>query len=336
MTTPSALWREARNPPNHPPADLSFRNKAVLVTGANSGLGYAAAVKYAALGASPLILAVRSLEKGEAAKTAIEQEVLKTNLDIVPVVFDLSSFAAVRESVDRLDERLPGQRLDVVLLCAGVALPDYRTSPDGYEVTTQVNVLSNTLLALLLLPKMRATAASPNETSSSLPHLCFLNSLASHVVEPKMLPDADRGETLLGNLNDRTKYDVTRHYYLAKLAAWFAIRGLIEHPDFDTRDIIVNACCTGMCRTNLQRDFPFVQRIMAKVSLMPLSRSAEQGSRSLITATGLGPESNGSFWRDDAYLTPGEVLESERGQELYRETWDEILKILKPHLGSQS
>jgi len=52
----------------------------------------------------------------------------------------------------------------------------------------------------------------------------------------------------------------------------------------------------------LQRDFPFVQRIMAKVSLLPLSRSAEQGSRSLITATGLGPESNGRFWRDDEYL----------------------------------
>ncbi|KAK7981652.1 hypothetical protein PG988_003890 [Apiospora saccharicola] len=268
-------------------ADLSFRNKAVLVTGANSGLGYAAAVKYAALGASPLILA----------------EVLKTNLDIVPVVFDLSSFAAVRESVDRLDERLPGQRLDVVLLCAGVALPDYRTSPDGYEVTTQVNVLSNTLLALLLLPKLRAAASASNETSESLPHLCFLNSLASHAVEPKMLPDAaGRGETLLGNLNDRANYDVTRHYYLAKLAAWFAIRGLIEHPDFDTRNVIINACCTGMCRTNLQRDFPFVQRIMAKVSLLPLSRSAEEGSRSLITATGLGPESNGMFWRDDAYL----------------------------------
>ncbi|KAK7928168.1 hypothetical protein PG985_005166 [Apiospora marii] len=320
MTTPSALWREARNPPHQPPAELSFRNKAVLVTGAYSGLGYAAAVKYATLGASPLILAVRSTEKGEAAKAAIEQEVLKTNLDIIPLVLELSSFASVKAFIDRLDARLPGQRLDVVLLCAGVAVPNFRTSPDGYEMTTQVNVLSNTLLALLLLPRLRAAASPDGATSASLPHLCFLNSLASHVVEPKILPDAGSDQTLLGSLNDRAKFDVTRQYYLAKLAAWFAIRGLIEHPDFDTRDVVINACCPGMCRTNMQRDFPFVQRIMAKVSLLPLSRSAEEGSRSLITATGLGPETLEIYWKANG------------GHKLYRETWDEILKILKPHL----
>ncbi|KAK8079550.1 NAD(P)-binding protein [Apiospora hydei] len=320
MTTPSALWREARNPPQHPPPDLTFHNKSVLVTGANSGLGYAAAVKYAALGASPLILAVRSEEKGEATKLAIEREVgeeikTKSKLEIVPLVLELSSLASVKAFINRFDECLPDQKLDVVLLCAGVALPDFRTSADGYEMTTQVNVLSNTLLALLLLPKLRP-AASSGETSS-LPHLCFLNSLASHVVEPQMLPAPNSGQTLLGHLNDRAQFDVTRHYYLAKLAAW---------------NVIINACCPGMCRTNMQRDFPLVKRLMAKMSLLPLSRSAEEGSRSLISASGLGPESNGKFWRDGEFLPPGEVLDSERGQDLYRETWDEILKILKPHL----
>ncbi|KAK8051096.1 hypothetical protein PG993_002481 [Apiospora rasikravindrae] len=341
MTTPSALWREARNPPRHPPTALTFRNKSVLVTGANSGLGYAASVKYAALGASPLLLAVRSEEKGASTKAAIEREVgaekTKT-IKIIPLVLELSSFASVKAFLKRFDERLPHQTLDVVLLCAGVALPDFRTSPDGYEMTTQVNVLSNTLLALLLLPKLRASGAptgdkGDKDSPSSLPHLCFLNSLASHVVEPKMLPAAASGQTLLDHLNDRAKFDVTKHYYLAKLAAWFAMSGMIEHPrDFETRDVIINACCPGMCRTNMQRDFPFVKRIMAKVSLLPLSRSAEEGSRSLINATGLGPESNGKFWRNDEFLPPGEMLDSELGQELYHETWDEILKILKPHL----
>lgn len=169
-------------------------------------------------------------------------------------------------------------------------------------MTTQVNALSNTLLALLLLPKLRAATSSDGATAASPPHLCFLHSLASHAVEPKMLPDAGSGQTLLGNLNDRAKFDVTWQYYLAKLAAWLAIRGMIEHPEFDTQGIVVNACCLGMCRTNMQRDFPFVRRIMAKVSLLPLSRSAGEGSRSLITATGLGPEGNGKFWRDDEFF----------------------------------
>ncbi|KAK4234271.1 hypothetical protein C8A03DRAFT_37961 [Achaetomium macrosporum] len=58
---------------NHPPADptVSFAGKTVLVTGTNTGLGFEAAVKYAALGASRLILGVRSADKGEAAKQHI-------------------------------------------------------------------------------------------------------------------------------------------------------------------------------------------------------------------------------------------------------------------------
>jgi NAD(P)-dependent dehydrogenase (short-subunit alcohol dehydrogenase family) len=58
---------------HHPPADpvVSFVGKTILVTGANTGLGFQAAVKYAALGASSLILAARSLQKGEAAKNEI-------------------------------------------------------------------------------------------------------------------------------------------------------------------------------------------------------------------------------------------------------------------------
>ncbi|KAK7957075.1 NAD(P)-binding protein [Apiospora aurea] len=314
----------SQEPPQHPPSDLTFHNKSVLVTGANSGLGYAAAVKYAALGASLLILALAiEREVGEETKT-------KSKLEIVPLVLELSSFAP---SSTASASASPDQKLDVVLLSAGVALPDFRTSADGYEMTTLVNVLSNTLLALLLLPKLRP-AVSSGETSSP-PHLCFLNSLASHVVEPEMLPPSGSGQTLLGRLNDRAKFDVTRHYYLAKLAAWFAIRGMIEHPPQNIRtrgNVIINACCPGMCRTNMQRDFPLVKRLMAKVSLLPLSRSAEEGSRSLISATGLGPESNGKLWRGDDFLRPGEMLDSERGQHLYRETWDEILKILKPHL----
>ncbi|KAI1307167.1 hypothetical protein F5Y03DRAFT_394208 [Xylaria venustula] len=329
MATPKDLWREARNPPVEP-TGLSFQDKAVLVTGANSGLGYASAVKYAALGASPLILAVRSQEKGDAASASIKRKTGHTG-EIIILILELSNFASVNTFADQLDEKVP--KLDVALLCAGIVVPDYQTSADNHEMTTQVNVLSNTLLALRLLPKLRAAAASSE--NNFFPHLCFLNSLASHAVNPEWLPSV--GQTLIQALNDRSEFDLTRHYYLAKLAAWYGILGVVEHSAayHDAHEVVINACCPGMCRTNMQRDLPWFQRISQQIALLPLSRSAEEGSRSLVSATGLGPESIGKFWRNDRYLPPDEVLESERGQELARETWNEILAIIQPYLGKK-
>ncbi|RYC57968.1 hypothetical protein CHU98_g8241 [Xylaria longipes] len=310
MTTPKELWREARSPPAEP-TGLSFQDKAVLVTGANSGLGYASAIKYAELGASPLILAVRSQEKGEAARASIVHKTGHAG-EIIILILELSNFASVSAFADQVNERVA--KLDVALLCAGIAVPDYKTT-------------------LRLLPKLRAAAAA-SSNDNSLPHLCFLNSLASHVVNPEWLPPA--GQTLIGALNDRSKFDLTRHYYLAKLAAWFSILGIVERSQayHDAHEVVINACCPGMCRTNMQRDLPWFQRITQKMVLLPLSRSAEEGSRFLISATWLGPESTGKFWRNDEYLPPGEVLESERGKKLASETWNEILNIIQPYLKS--
>src|SRR6266511_2464291 len=64
------IW-EKWNPPIDPVTQL--QSKAVLLTGASSGLGYQAALKYAQLGAATVILAVRNLRKGEHAKASIEQ-----------------------------------------------------------------------------------------------------------------------------------------------------------------------------------------------------------------------------------------------------------------------
>lgn len=63
------LWWSARNPPQDP--RTSFAGKTVLITGANVGLGYEAFVKFAALGASRIILGMRSLARGETAKAQV-------------------------------------------------------------------------------------------------------------------------------------------------------------------------------------------------------------------------------------------------------------------------
>ncbi|KAI1127211.1 NAD(P)-binding protein [Nemania abortiva] len=316
------IWYDAR----HPPADLKglpFKDKAVLVTGAHgASLGHNAAVKYAALGANPLILAVRSLEKGEQAKAAIMRKTGCSDIFMIEIL-DLSTFASVKDFADRITKRVPA--LHVVQNSGGVAPWTYAKSPDGYEITTQVSVLSTTLLTLLLLPKLQQTAAIPSPDGYR-PHITFMDSIAIFDITNEMLPS---GQTLIQRCDDESKWDSIKQYFLIKLATWYAVKGVAELCE--NSGIIVNATCPGLCKTNVVRDLPLVYRMFMAARMFFVGRSAEQGSRSLVSATILGPESHGQFWNNDRYHPMTPFLESERSAEMCRETWNEIKSILREH-----
>ncbi|KAH8896844.1 NAD(P)-binding protein [Thozetella sp. PMI_491] len=326
MASFGAMWWAARHPPVDP-AHLSFAGKTVLVIGANSGLGHAAATKYAALGASHLILGVRTVEKGERAKEDIARTT-GCSPDIFTIqTLDLASFASVRAFCERIIAQVSA--LHILQLTGGVMAPAYVRTGDGYESTVEVNVLSPALIALLLIPKMRATGPPPDGT---LPHISFLNSVAHLEVKASDVPP---GQSLIQRLNDESHFHMVNHYFPSKLAAWFAIRGIAErckNPDTGAPDIVVNGTCSGVCKTNMitdpQRGFLFAVRAMLYLQYALVGRTAEQGARTLVGATGLGPESHGKFWINDQYMGPSELESSARGDELYQETWDEILSIL--------
>lgn len=69
-------------------------------------------------------------------------------------------------------------KLDVASLNAGIGQHKYEKSPDGVEMSLQVNVLSTALMALLLLPKLRETAsAAATKNDEPAPHMPFLLSI---------------------------------------------------------------------------------------------------------------------------------------------------------------
>ena len=72
------LWHDKWNPPAV--VEPSFHGLTVLITGANTGVGFQAAIKLVKLGAASVIIAVRSLAKGNAAKKQIEQVTGKTGI----------------------------------------------------------------------------------------------------------------------------------------------------------------------------------------------------------------------------------------------------------------
>jgi NAD(P)-dependent dehydrogenase (short-subunit alcohol dehydrogenase family) len=142
------------------PEDLkvSLAGKVVLVTGANSGLGFEAAKALAALGAT-VVLACRDAGRGAEALERIRAELPAASLKLA--VLDVSSLAAVRAFAHGWEGRL-----DVLVNNAGVLPPALQLTAEGHELTFATNVLGPMLLTLELLPALRATAGRVVTVSS--------------------------------------------------------------------------------------------------------------------------------------------------------------------------
>ena len=137
--------------PDYPTAD--FSGKTIIVTGSNVGLGKEAVRHFVRLKAEKVIIAVRSIAKGEAAKAEIETESGRTGI-IEVWELDLSHYASVKVFAKRAASL---DCLDAAVLNAGIATEKYETLEDN-ESTITVNVISSVLLGLLLLPTLRSSA----------------------------------------------------------------------------------------------------------------------------------------------------------------------------------
>ena len=129
-----------------------MEGKVVLITGATSGLGLAAAGGFARLGAT-VWLAVRNRERGEAARARILEH--QGEADVHVELCDLSRLESVRRFAERFTAAAP--RLDVLVNNAGVLTQEREVSADGIELTFAVNVLAGHLLTRELVPALRAS-----------------------------------------------------------------------------------------------------------------------------------------------------------------------------------
>lgn len=142
-----------------PYPEYAFTGQTVIVTGSNVGLGMEAARHLVRLNAEKVILAVRSVEKGEKAKASIEESTGRLGVAEVWSL-DLASYESVKAFVKKAEGL---KRLDAVVENAGIATREYNQAEDN-EATITTNVVSTFLLALMILPKLRETATKYNVT----------------------------------------------------------------------------------------------------------------------------------------------------------------------------
>jgi NAD(P)-dependent dehydrogenase (short-subunit alcohol dehydrogenase family) len=140
--------------------------KLVVITGANSGIGYEAALALAAKGAH-VIMAVRSAERGAAAATKISAAHPGARVEVRSL--DLADLTSVRRFADGLLADHPA--LPLLINNAGVMAIPYRRTPDGFEMQFGTNHLGHFALTGLLLPALLAAPGSRVVTVSSQAHL---------------------------------------------------------------------------------------------------------------------------------------------------------------------
>lgn len=283
----------------------SFAGRTILITGANQGVGFEAAVKFAALGASKLIIGVRSIEKGIKAKASIERRTGRRDLvQVWPL--DMLDYNSVRAFASRANNDL--EHLDIAILNAGALFPKFETTPYGWERTLQVNTLSTILLALLLLPKLRAS-----QTSTYTPTLELVSSGSHRMVK---WSDADlEAPNPLEHFNDPANFSGQKQYGTSKLLLMCALPHLVKlatDPSSNKPTTYVTTVCPGATQSSLGRGYmTWYLKPIAILFFTLFFRSTATGARTYVSGAQLDERGVGGFWQHDElqpYVTTSSQL----------------------------
>ncbi|KWW12608.1 short-chain dehydrogenase [Peribacillus simplex] len=251
-------------------ADVS--KQTIVITGANSGLGFETAFALAGKGAE-IILAVRNASKGERALDRIFSVYPNANIRVMQL--DLSDLSSIRHFADSYKENYDS--LSVLINNAGVMIPPYSKTKDGFELQFGINHLGHFALTGLLLPRILSTPSSRVVTLSSLA--------------------AINGFIDFDNLNGENGYKPMKYYGQSKLANLLFARELHHKFNQHGASSISVACHPGLSHTNL----------MSRGSGKPINRFVHYLSKSMTQPASMGALST-LFAATEPSLTGGEYI----------------------------
>lgn len=247
----------------------SQKGRIAIVTGANVGLGFETAKKLAQKDMK-VIMACRSKDKAESAIQRIRKGTPSADLEFMQI--DLGSQQSVKDFAHQYIKNY--QQLDVLINNAGIFMPPYTLTEDGYESQFGVNYLGHFTLTALLLEALEKTPGSRIISLASLAHAWG----DIHFEDPHFTKGYDKG----------------KGYGQSKLAclmfAYELQRKLTEHK-YQTQSL---AAHPGVSMTNLGRHLPAFANAMGKL-IQPLifqnpSRAAEPTVRAALDPDAKGGE----------------------------------------------
>ncbi|OBK28592.1 short-chain dehydrogenase [Mycobacterium sp. 1165196.3] len=257
--------------------------RVVVVTGANTGIGYETAAVLAYRGAH-VVLAVRNLEKGNAALSRIVAAggQGRGKVDVTLQQLDLTSLDAIRSAADALRAAYP--RIDLLINNAGVMWTPKQVTQDGFELQFGTNHLGHFALTGLLLENLLGVRDSRVVTVSSLGHRL-------------------RAAIHFDDLQWEHRYDRIAAYGQSKLAnllfTYELQRRLAANPDAKT---IAVAAHPGGSNTELARNLPGVFRPVKAVLGPLLFQSPAMGALPTLRAATDPAVQGGQYFGPSGFL----------------------------------
>ena len=282
----SRVWTAAEMP--------SQKGRRILITGANSGVGYHAALKLVRKGAE-VILACRNRQKGEIALDRLHTEAPNIHMELA--MLDLASLDSVREfAAHELGKNRP---LHVLINNAGVMAPPRRLqTKDGFEIQFGTNVLGHFALTGLLLPALERSERPRVVTLASIAH--------------------KRGRLNFDDLQATKNYSPMGSYQQSKLADLMLAFELDRRLRAASSPVMSIAAHPGVAQTNLFEagDYSAVEKTLRKVVShaigIILNTDAEGALPTLYAATGVDAKSGGYYGpRGFQEMRGDEVVEAE-------------------------
>jgi dehydrogenase/reductase SDR family protein 12 len=281
----------------------SMDGKLVLVSGATSGIGLAAAEGFASLGASIRLLA-RSEQRGERARKRITAQT--GNRDVRVGRCDLSELESVRDFVAGF--RVEESQLDVLVNDAGAMPPKRALSSEGVELTFATNVLGPFLLTSLLAPLLASSAPSR-----------VLNVSSGGMYFQRLNVDDLQSER--GSFRAPSAYAHSKRAQVVLSELW--AQRLVGSG------IVVHAMHPGWVDTpGLRSSLPRFHRLVG-----PLLRTPAQGADTILWlgAAEASAHTTGRFWHDRRVRATHRVPWTRESAADRARLWSECERLSAPH-----
>jgi len=268
-----------------PHEETAMKDKVVMITGANSGIGKAASLALAKMDAT-VVMVARSKERGEAAKAEIIKESQNNSVDLL--LADLSSIESVQQLATEFQRKY--SKLHVLVNNAGLFNRKRHVTTDGYENTFATNYLAPFLLTNLQLALLKDSAPSRIINVSSVGHY--------------------NGHINFDDLNLEKEYGGWKAYGQSKLALVLFTHELAKK--LQGSGVTVNAVHPGTVATNIwSRPFGPAGFITALPKLF--MASPEKGAETIVYLAS----------SSDAQSLSGEYLEKLKVKRSSEESYDE-------------